>query len=52
MTTEEGRITGRRWLHGAVRGFTQVRVTLVTLLAMDVLYRVAIRSHVRRAIGI
>lgn len=37
----------------AVRWSTQARVrhfTLATLLA-DVVYRVAIRSHVRRAIG-
>lgn len=52
MTTEEGPIAGRRWLHGAISGLTQVRVTLVALLAADVVYRVAIRSHVRRAIGI
>ena len=52
MTTEEGRTAGRRWLNGAIGGITQVRVTLVALLAADVLYRVAIRSHVRRAIGI
>jgi hypothetical protein len=52
MTTEEGRAAGRRGLHWAISGVTQARVTLVALLAADVLYRVAIRSHVRRAIGI
>jgi hypothetical protein len=52
MTREEGPTARRRWLHGAIGGITHVRVTLVALLAVDVLYRVAIRSHVRRAIGI
>jgi hypothetical protein len=52
MTREEGPGAGRGRLHRAISGVTQVRVTLVALLAADVLYRVAIRSHVRRAIGI
>ena len=52
MTTEEGRTAGRRWQHRAINGVAQARITLVALLAADVLYRVAIRSHVRRAIGI
>jgi hypothetical protein len=52
MTREEGPTAGRRWRHRAASSVNQVRVTLVALLAVDVLYRVAIRSHVRRAIGI
>jgi hypothetical protein len=52
MTREEGSTARRRWLRGAIGGITHVRVTLVALLAVDVLYRVAIRSHARRAIGI
>jgi hypothetical protein len=52
MTREERQREGRRRLHRAIGGVAQVRVTLVALLAADLLYRVAIRSHVRRAIGI
>jgi len=52
MTREEGPTAGRGWLHRAIGGVVQIRITLVALLAVDVLYRVAIRSHVRRAIGI
>jgi hypothetical protein len=39
---------------GTAIGTRQVNVRQVTILALlaDVLYRVAIRSHVRRAIGI
>jgi hypothetical protein len=53
MTTGEGPRTAIRWLRNATNGVTRIqRVTLIALLATDVLYRVAIRSYVRRAIGI
>jgi hypothetical protein len=52
MTREEGPTARRRGLRGAIGGIANVRATLIALLAADVLYRVAIRSHVRRAIGI
>lgn len=52
MTREEAPTGRGRRLRRVIYGVSQVRVTLVTLLAVDVLYRVVIRAHVRRAIGI
>jgi hypothetical protein len=52
MTMGKARSAAPHWPNRATTTTTHVRqVTLVALLA-DVLYRVAIRSRVRRAIGI
>ncbi|HWG09150.1 MAG TPA: hypothetical protein VN672_09095 [Solirubrobacteraceae bacterium] len=57
MTMGKARSAAPYWPRRATRTGSQARqlrvrqVTIAALLA-DVLYRVAIRSHVRRAIGI
>jgi hypothetical protein len=51
MTMGKARSAAPRWPNRATAATHMRQVTLVALLA-DVLYRVAIRSHVRRAIGI
>ena len=52
MTIGKARSAAPSWPQRTSRTATHVsQVTLVTLLA-DLLYRVAIRSYVRRAIGI
>jgi hypothetical protein len=52
MTIGKAQSAAPRWPRRASAASSHVRrVTLAALLA-DVLYRVAIRSHVRRAIGV
>ncbi len=51
MTMGKARSAAPHWPTRATRATHVRQVTVVALLA-DVLYRVAIRSHVRRAIGI
>ena len=52
MTMGKERSAPPRWPRRAAAAATNVRqATLLALLA-DVVYRVAIRSHVRKAIGI
>jgi hypothetical protein len=51
MTIEKARSAAAHWPNRAIASTHVRQVTLVALLA-DVLYRVAIRSRVRRAIGI
>jgi hypothetical protein len=51
MTMGKARSAAPHWPNRATATAHVRQVTLVALLA-DVLYRVAIRSHVRRAIGI
>jgi hypothetical protein len=51
MTMGKAHSAAPRWPIRATKTTHVRQVTLVALLA-DVLYRVAIRSHVRRAIGI
>jgi hypothetical protein len=52
MTMGKARSAAPSWPPRATRAATHVgRMTLATLVA-DVLYRLAIRSHVRRAIGV
>ncbi len=51
MTMGKARSAAPHWPTRATAATHVRQVTVVALLA-DVLYRVAIRSHVRRAIGI
>ena len=54
MTMGKARSAAPHWPRRATTAGTITHVRQVTLAALlaDVLYRVAIRSHVRRAIGV
>ena len=52
MTMGKARSAAPRWPRRATGGVTHVRQLTVVALLADVVYRMAIRSHVRRAIGI
>jgi hypothetical protein len=51
MTVGKARSAAPSWPRRAT-GNTHVRQVTIAALLADVVYRVAIRSHVRRAIGI
>jgi hypothetical protein len=52
MTMGKARSAAPSWPRRATRRATHVRHVTIAALLADVVYRVAIRSHVRRAIGI
>jgi hypothetical protein len=52
MTMGKARSAAPSWPRRATRRTTHVRHVTIAALLADIVYRVAIRSHVRRAIGI
>jgi hypothetical protein len=52
MTMGKVRSAAPRWPRRAAAGVTSVRQATLLALFADVVYRVAIRSRVRKAIGI
>ena len=52
MTMGKARSAAPHWPRRATGSVAHVRQVTLAALISDVLYRVAIRSHVRRAIGI
>jgi hypothetical protein len=52
MTVGKARSAAPSWPRRATVRTTHVRQVTIAALLADIVYRIAIRSHVRRAIGI